>query len=120
MDMADFWLRADRISIIGGLIGIIGVACALVYYFVKLETRIDTLENQVRLIAVTPIPKPDPSQQSGSSESPVNPVIAACLDLVKRAADARRNNEVTAYLIEGYIKDYGCVDLMKAAVPRAK
>ena len=93
--------------------------------FFKLEKRIDVLEDQVKLFVTAPIISRQPgggySVPAPESDKTVpNPVIALCIDLTNKAADARRRNASISepIALDGFIKDYGCADALKAAGKR--
>ena len=86
---------------------------------------IDVLEDQVKLFVTAPIISRQPgggySVPAPESDKTVpNPVIALCIDLTNKAADARRRNASIseAIALDGFIKDYGCADALKAAGKR--
>jgi hypothetical protein len=119
-------------KIIAAIIAVAGfswvIYSASTAYF-RIEGRLEKVENQLSLIASAPAivqtgngGNPSQSNDVEPYKPIANPLIATCLDLVKRAATARETNaSITIYLaLEGYIRDYGCQDLMKRLSQQTK
>ena len=110
-------------TVVSALMAVGGFAWALYSvggHFTRLEGRIETLENRVRLIVTAPaIVKPsEPSAAGPSDVRPMqmeNPLISTCVDLIKRAAALREKGDINnALSLEGYLREYACSDALKS------
>jgi hypothetical protein len=118
----------EHVRSIGSVLSILGVGAGLAIYFTDFKTRLEKLESQVQLIAVAPtvvrIDQPGttnrPPEKGGTlntlepyAEPFANPLIATCVDLMKRTATAKEKNQFTAEVsLDSLLRDYGCKDLM--------
>ena len=95
---------------------IFGVA----YYFVALDSRISTLEGQVRLIATAPaISQPSVGTvEQGVTYTTVtipNPLVQTCMDLYARVGNAVQvADRKVQDSLNGYMRELGCADVIKA------
>ena len=95
-----------------------------------LETRIDRLEGQMRVLAVPsgappielpPLPTTKESKPATSSERPISQpgqsaLMATCVDLIGRVATLRSQSYWSnAIAIESMAKELGCYELLKSA-----
>jgi hypothetical protein len=121
----------EHVRTVGSVLSILGVGAGLAIYFSDFRTRLDKLEGQVQLIAAAPavIRKEsqggkfydDPTPEKGGNlytkelytEPFANPLIATCIDLMKRTATAKEKSQWSGETaLESLMKDYGCKDLM--------
>lgn len=110
-----YWRWVGNISAVAGLIAVIfGVA----YYAFKLDSRLETLENQMKIF----ISSPTISGSEKGTAAPVpekavpNPVVSTCTDLLKRAAAAKEKGEIySGVAIENLLKDFGCAEVIKSS-----
>jgi hypothetical protein len=133
--MKPFWENATAI------VGLGSFAFGIAYYTLRLESRVDTLETQIRTLSTAPAIIRKPAEDSSTKERksanagakgeasadtsgvvtstysdyPVqNPLVATCLDLVQRAVKARENSQTSfALSLEQYQKDYGCAQTLR-------
>lgn len=128
--MSGFWDFINKLSAVLGIVGGIAIVFGVAYYFYNLDGRITTLDNQVRLLTAAPAitrsatPPSDPGYTSypdtkggysgDTIETVQNPLIATCVELIKRASSAREsNNSAAALSLEGYMRDYGCANALQ-------
>jgi hypothetical protein len=126
--MRDFLNKIkDVVLIVSAIIGLLFPIGGVIYYALSLEGRVSILENQVRLLNTGQIVTGDTSTESKHDSSAtvqpaLNPLVATCIDLTKRAADARTASptgmSLAAITIEQYMSEYGCADALKAAGKR--
>jgi hypothetical protein len=119
----------DHIRTIGSVLGILGVGATGALYFSdfksrleKAEGRVATVEDQLKLLSAAPVITRQAgnlyTKEAGSvtyaDDVPIaNPLIATCIDLVKRTATAKEKSQYSAETsLDNLLKDYGCRDLM--------
>jgi hypothetical protein len=73
---------APTASVIAAFVGLIVAIASPIFYFGKLESRIETLETQVHILTVSPV-------IANSAEKTVvaNPVADTCAQLARKLAD---------------------------------
>ena len=127
--MASGW---EHVRTVGSVLSILGVGAGLAIYFTDFKTRLEKVESQVQLIAVAPaVVRKDTNTASGSSDRPTekggnlntfepyqpvdNPLIATCIDLIKRTATAGEKNDSLARIaLDSLMQDYGCKTLLRS------
>lgn len=125
---------------IGAVVGLSWALYSAASHFAKLDARLETVENQVKLLAVAPTisrqggnawtyegsteqsGKPQKGATDdvyGSANSVPNPLIATCIDLIKRTATAKESRNYGAESsLDNLLRDYGCPDLLKRLPPK--
>jgi hypothetical protein len=125
--MASAW---DHVRSIGSVLSIIGVGAGLALYFSDFKTRLEkaearvlvvegqiaVLNNQIRTLVSTPLDKqqpipPTPNAVPQEATAPRNPLIEACVELLRHAGDKSYNS----FDVSLYLQDYGCNPLLKQA-----
>lgn len=113
---------------LGAIVGLSWALYSAATHIVRLDTRLEIVENQLRLLATSPAIVRTPEDRNlytkenggtiidGYIAEPIpNPLITTCIDLVKRAAAAREKGDpVASVSLESYLRDFGCAAALKA------
>jgi hypothetical protein len=133
--MAEIWdlVWKNFLKVFLPLAAIVGLSWALysaASHVAKLDARLQTVEDQVKLLNAAPsiVRSPErtpPGTTSAPSAQPTpkylddiptsNPLVETCIDLIKRNATAReQNNSVAAVTLESLQTTYDCRAVLKS------
>lgn len=114
------------IAALCSLVGFASVVAVFTAHIFRMESRIEKLEAQIGLVAAAPAitrfypssapdAKPRNDLEVYSDYSAVlNPLVATCVDLIKRAATAGEKLDISARLaLESLMRDYDCRTVLK-------
>jgi hypothetical protein len=102
----NFLIGTDRLSIVGGLAGLVLIVGVVAYYCVALEMRVDTLEAQLKVLAAAP--NPDKLQR-------VSPLMETCQQLYKESVDGLKRTGDFGATARTHINSLNCDELLKTA-----
>lgn len=96
----------DRLSIVGGLAGLVLIVGVVSYYCVALEMRVDTLEAQLKVLAAPP--NPEKTQR-------VSPLMETCQQLYKESVEGVKRTGDFGATARTHIHSLNCDELLKTA-----
>jgi hypothetical protein len=102
----NFWIGTDRLSIVGGVAGLVLIVGVVAYYCVSLEMRVDTLEAQLKILAAAP--NPEKMQR-------VSPLLETCQQLYKESVEGVKRTGDFGATARTHLHSLSCDELLKTA-----
>ena len=101
-----FLIGTDRLSIAGGVAGLVLIVGLVAYYCVALEMRVDTLEAQLKVLAASP--SPEKSQRA-------NPLMETCQQLYKESVEGVKRTGDFGATARTHLHSLNCDEFLKTA-----